>query len=154
MTQLLSNLCMEKLALSNIIDLHEKIPDILYSKFIYYLMTKNFNNWKDKISLVNMEINIKDMKIEQDMYFDELTYHIYVKKKINDVDSDDEDEDEYEEDDEYTLYHEYRDDQTIYNKYLEIAKMKKLLYNDYEDEYYEEYSNQYFNECSNIYVDF
>ena len=93
-------------------------------------MEKGYYNWKDKINLVNSKINIEDIQVEQDMYFDELTYHIFVKKKIDDSEDD---EDELDYDSEYILYHEFRDDPIIYDKYLEIAKNKGLLY-DYEAE--------------------
>ena len=61
------------------------------------------------------------MQVQQDMYFDELTYHIFVKKKIDDSEDED-DEDDLDYDNEYILYHEYRDDP--HNNYFEIAKEK------------------------------
>ena len=140
MSKTLSILCMNKLASTHSKYLYEKLPEILYSKYVYYLMNNNYNNWKQKINLINLEVNIEDIQAEQDMYFDEPTYHIFVKKKINDI----EDEDELDYDDmDYILYHEFRDDPITYNNYLEIAKMKNLLY-DIEDDYdYDEDINDY-----------
>jgi len=143
MSKTLSTLCMNKLASTHSKYLYEKLPEILYSEYVYYLMNNNYNNWKQKINLVNLEVNIEDIQAEQDMYFDEPTYHIFVKKKIND--DEDEDEDELEYDMEYVLYHEFRDDPITYNNYLEIAKMKNLVYNveDDFDNYDEDINDQY-----------
>ena len=123
----LFTLCMEKLASTHNKDLHKKIPTMVYNQYIKYLMERGYYNWKGKINLVNMELNIENIEIEQDMYFDELTYHIFVKKRFRD----NEDDDEFDED-EYVLYHEYRDDPIIYDNYLQIAKNKGLIL-DYED---------------------
>ena len=104
----------------------------LYNKFVYRLMDKNFNSWKENINLVNLEFNIDSIEAEQDMFLDDLTYHIYVKKKIQD-----EDEEDY--DGEYCLYHEYHSNHDIYNNYFEIAKKRGLIETEYDeyDEYYE-----------------
>lgn len=48
--------------------------------FVYRLMNKNFNSWKENVNLVNLELNIDSIEVQQDMFLDDLTYHIYVKK--------------------------------------------------------------------------
>jgi hypothetical protein len=144
MEKSLFTLCMEKLASTHNKDLHKKIPTMVYYEYVKYLMEKGYYNWKNKINLVNMELNIENIEVEQDMYFDELTYHIFVKKRFNDiVDEDELDEDEYDEN-EYVMYHEFRDDPVIYDNYLEIAKKRGMLVENDIEEYN-------FNE---IYVDF
>ena len=72
---------MEKLASTHNKDLNEKIP-MVYNDYVKYLMQKGYYSWKSKINLVNMELNIENIEVEQDMYFDELTYHIFVKKRF------------------------------------------------------------------------
>ena len=150
MVQTLLNLCMDNKALTRRKYLYEKLPRNLYINYVYYIACKNFDEWKKKITLVNIELNIKDMDIEQDMYFDELTYHIYVKKKnvifnngheLNFDHNDDDEEYDFNED-EYVLYHEYHDNPDIYDAYLEIAKIKNLI-SDFENEYIDEEYNQY-----------
>ena len=93
-----------------------------YEEYVQFLTNKYFNEWKSKMKIVNLEINIEDITAEQDMYLDELTYHIYVKKKYMD--------DEDEEEDEYIFYHEYYDCSITYNMYLKIAEARKLLDDD------------------------
>ena len=135
----LFTLCMEKLASTHNKDLHKKIPTIVYNDFVKYLMERGYYNWKSKINLVNLEINVEDIQVDQDMYFDEITYHIFVKKKIDDSEDH---ENELDYDSEYILYHEYRDDPIIYNNYLQIAKKRGLIFN-YED--YIENISEYLN---------
>lgn len=142
MTKSLFTLCMEKLASTHNKNLNEKIPTMVYNDYVKYLMQKGYYNWKSKINLVNMELNIENIEVEQDMYFDELTYHIFVKKRFNDNEEDDEfDQDEYDEN-EYVMYHEYRDDPITYDNYLQIAKNKGLISN-YEE--YDEDISEYLN---------
>ena len=141
----LFTLCIENLASTHNKDLHKKIPIMVYYEYVKYLMEKGNYVWKSNINLVNLEINIEDMQVQQDMYFDELTYHIFVKKKIDDSEDD---EDDLDYDNEYILYHEYRDDPILYNNYFEIAKRKGLLF-DNEDELNNEYNGGY-----EIYGDF
>ena len=76
---------------------------------------------------IKIELNIKDIEVSYDMYLDEPTYFIFVKKKVyeeNEYDDDDEfDDDDYEE---YELYrNEY--DSPLYNLYHDIAKKRGLI---------------------------
>jgi hypothetical protein len=140
----LSDLCFKKISMMNERNLDEKIPRSCYNDYISYLMNDSYTSWHQKIKYVNLEVNIKDMTVDQDMYFDELTYHIFVKKKINDDDDEDFDgEDEY-----YVFYHEYRDCPIIYDMYSYIAKKRKLIdenddYYDYDSNDYDHYENDY-----------
>ena len=117
----LYELCFKTMECSNAKCIYEKIPKHCYEEYVKYLMNKSFLEWKSKMKIVNLEINIEDITAEQDMYLDELTYHIYVKKKFMD---DDEEVDE----EEYVFYHEYYDCSITYNMYLKIAQARKLLY--------------------------
>lgn len=129
----LQTLCFKNLEKTKCIELYKNLPKTVYNDFVKFLMNNNFSNWKQNISLVNLEVNIKEIEIDQDMYFDEFTYHIFVKKKIN---YEDEDEEDYE--DEFKLYHEYLGNYKEYNNYFEIAKLRGLIDNTYED-----YDNYY-----------
>jgi len=115
---------MEKMTTINVKNLYDKIPRNCYEQYVQYTKLKYYSEWKSKIQFVNLEINIEDITAEQDMYLDELTWHIYVKKKFID---DDEEVDE----EEYVFYHEYYDCTITYNMYLEIARERKLLDNTY-----------------------
>jgi hypothetical protein len=106
----------------NVKNLYDKIPKQCYEQYIQYIKIKYYSEWKSKMKLVNLEINIEDITAELDMYLDEPTYHIYVKKKY--IDDDDEEVDE----EEYVFYHEYYDCSITYNMYLKIAEARKLLY--------------------------
>ena len=69
---------------------------------------------------IKIELNIKDIEVSYDMYLDEPTYFIFVKKKVyeeNEYDDDDEfDDDDYEE---YELYR---------NEYDSKAHVKMINY--------------------------
>lgn len=135
----LQTLCFKNLEKTKCIELYKNLPKTVYNDFVKFLMNNNFSNWKQNISLVNLEVNIKEIEVDQDMYFDEFTYHIFVKKKINYEDEEDyEDEDENENEDEFILFHEYLGDYKEYNNYFEIAKLRGLIDNTYED-----YDNYY-----------
>ena len=110
MVKSLESICINNLSKQNLKRINELLPYTLHQKYIEYLQENNFNQWKNKISLVNLELNIKDMQVNQDMYFDELTYHIFIKKKYYE-------DDEFEEE-EYILFHEYWENYDIYDKYM------------------------------------
>ena len=138
----LENLCFSKLETINFKNVKNSMNEHLYNKFVYRLIEKNFNSWKENVKLVNLEINIKEIEAEQDMFLDDLTYHIYVKKKVQD-----EDEEDYD-GEEYCLYHEFHSNNEIYSNYFKIAKKRGLIeeyfeeYEDYDvDEEYEEYED-------------
>ena len=124
----LKKICFKNLEKTKEIELYNKLPKTVYYDFIKFLMNNNFNRWKQKISLVNLEVNIKEIEVDQDMFLDELTYNIFVKKKI--------DYENYE--DEFILYHEYFGNQREYNNYFQIAKSRGLIDNNFG-----EYDNYY-----------
>jgi hypothetical protein len=110
------------------------LPPHLYDEYVEYLRLQSYPEWKQKIQVVNLELNIADMDVNQDMFLDELTHHIYIKKKIKDDDVDSEEEDEMmdvdmngEEDEEFELYHEFQDDTGLYPAYYQIAKARQYI---------------------------
>lgn len=123
--------CFKQIESSNIKNIYDVLPNDLYHTYVNHLCSQNFTEWKNKIKLVNLEVNLEDMEVEQDMYFDEPTYHIFVKNKI------DEESDEYEEDNmekAYKLVHEF-DDLELYNSYYNIAKSRNILDLNEDEEY-------------------
>tara|TARA_X000000950_G_C13689596_1_gene567449 strand:- start:57 stop:431 length:375 start_codon:yes stop_codon:yes gene_type:complete len=115
--------CIKQLESSNIKNIYEVIPSDLYHTYVDYLRSQNFTEWKNKMKLVNLEVNLEDMEVEQDMYFDEPTYHIFVKNKIDDEDL---------MDTEFELVHEFHNPE-IYKLYYNIAKSRNIL--DLDEEY-------------------
>ena len=67
--------CIKEIESSNIKNIYEVIPSDLYHTYVDYLCSQNFLKWKNKIKLVNLEVNLEDMEVEQDMYFDEPTFY-------------------------------------------------------------------------------
>ena len=121
-TQTLLVKCMKQIDSLKCNNLHSILPSDLYHSYIKYINENHFPEWKNKIKLVNLEINIHDIEVTQDMYLDNPTYHIYIKKKI---DYEDEDEDEIEP--EFILFNEFEDESGIYDLYYKIAKNRYLL---------------------------
>ena len=124
--------CLKQIETSNIKNIYEVIPSELYHTYVNYLCSQNFAEWKNKIKLVNLEVNIEDMEVEQDMYFDEPTYHIFVKNKIE-KESKSDDEEDVDMEKAYKLVHEF-DDVELYNSYYNIARSRNII--DLENEYY------------------
>lgn len=126
----LSQNCFQNLEQQNICDLSQQLPPHLYEDYVSYLQYKNFPEWQQKIRLANLEANLEDIEVEQDMYMGDLTYHIFVKKKVKDAveeDSDMEIDGHQNEDEEFELIHEFEDETGHYYDYLDIAKMRNLL---------------------------
>lgn len=126
----LQTICLGKINKLGIKNLNEILPGRLYRDYIVYLLENNFDEWKQKIKLVNREVNIKEIDVDVDMYFDEPVYNIYIKKKVYDED---------EEEGEFIQYHKYHDDTDEYEFYYEIARAQKYIGNDSfddEDEFY------------------
>ena len=109
----------------------EVLPSHLYNDYVAHLQLQSFPEWKEKIKVVNLELNIADIDVNQDMFLDELTHHIYIKKKIKDT----EDESEGEEDmmevdpqeEEFEVYHEFHDETGLYPAYYQIAKARQYI---------------------------
>ena len=143
----LQEMCMTTISNANMININKILPSLIYIEYVNFLKKKNFNIWKGKMKIVNLEVNIKDIEVELNMYFDEPTYYIFVRNKIsnyyekymdNDIiynDEEYESDDEYGADGEYILYHEFSGDQTLYYKYYEIVKSRKLINNALDDFY-------------------
>ena len=130
----LSQNCFQNLEQQNMRELSLQLPKHLYQDYVYYLQSKNFPEWKNKIRLANLEANLEDIEVEQDMYLGDLTYHIYVKKKVDDTldenDSDmevDGEENSSSQEKEFELIHEFEDETGHYYDYLDIARMRNLL---------------------------
>ena len=121
-TQTLLVKCMKQIDSLKCNNLHTILPLDLYHSYIKYLNENHFPEWINKIKLVNLEINIQDIEVTQDMYLDNPTYHIYIKKKIDDKY---EDEDEIES--EFILFNEFEDESGLYDLYYKIAKNRYLL---------------------------
>ena len=109
----------------------EVLPSHLYNDYVAHLQSQSFPEWKEKIKVVNLELNIADIDVNQDMFLDELTHHIYIKKKIKDS----EDESEGEEDmmevdpqeDEFEVFTEFHDETGLYPAYYQIAKARQYI---------------------------
>ena len=85
MNSSLENLCLEKIQSLDYKNLDKILPPNLYDSYTNYLIRSNFNGWKNKMKIVNLEVNIEDMDVNYDMFLDTPTYHIFVKKKIEDL---------------------------------------------------------------------
>jgi len=113
----------------------EVLPAHLYEDYVAHLQIESFPVWTRKIKVVNLELNIQDMDVNQDMFLDELTHHIYIKKKIKDEEDEENDMmaeaqmevDGEEQDDEYELYHEFHDETGLYPAYYQIAKARQYI---------------------------
>ena len=112
----------------------EFLPVHLYNEYVELLQLRSFPEWKQKIQVVNLELNIADMDVNQDMFFDELTHHIYIKKKIKDEEENEDDDMmdvdvpmNSEEDEEFELYHEFHDETGLYPAYYQIAKARQYI---------------------------
>ena len=131
----LSQNCFQNLEQRNISGLAENLPPHLYEDYVNYLQFKNFPEWKKKIRLANLEANLEDIEVEPDMYMGDLTYHIFVKKKVKEpIEDEDESDmeidgqdDELGEQNEFELIHEFEDETGNYYDYLDIARMRNLL---------------------------
>ena len=126
----LQQTCFQNMEQQNMNGISQQIPPHLYEDYVNFLQTKNFPEWKNKIRLANLEINLEDIEVEPDMYMGDLTYHILVKKKIKDPVEDDSDmevDNDGNEDEEYELIHEFEDETGHYQDYYEIAKQRNLL---------------------------
>ena len=126
----LQQTCFQNMEQQNMNGISQQIPPHLYEDYVNFLQTKNFPEWKQKIRLANLEINLEDIEVEPDMYMGDLTYHILVKKKIKDPVEDDSDmevDNDGNEDEEYELIHEFEDETGHYQDYYEIAKQRNLL---------------------------
>ena len=124
--------CLQKIESLKIKNIYDVLPRNLYYVYVDYLCSKNFTTWKNKMKMVNLEAKLEDIEVEPDMYFDEPTYHIFVKNKV------DEEEDEEQSSDvimekEFKLFHEYQSDPEIYDCYYHIVKERNML--DIDDYY-------------------
>lgn len=102
------------------------LPYHIYEDYIEYLHQDSFPEWTHKIKVVNLELNIKDMDVNQDMFLGELTHLIYINKKIKDSEQLEVNGEE-EQDNEYEIYHEFHDETGLYPAYYHIAKARQYI---------------------------
>ena len=123
--QSLEQLCIQQIADSKFANLKNKLNLSCYDKFVNYQMAQGFTEWKRKAKLLEFEMNIEDMEVSYDMYFDEPCHFIFIKfkKGLDEEDEMDEEED-YEE--EYELFRNEWES-PLYNIYFEIAKKRGLI---------------------------
>ena len=130
----LERMCLKQISNSKVYNLEGKITTNCYEKIVEYQMKNGFNDWKKKIDLLKVELNIKDMEVSYDMHFDEPCHFIFVKfknkremeNKRKFEDMDDEESDVEEDGEEYELFrNEY--DSPMYNVYYNIAKKRRLI---------------------------
>ena len=135
----LERMCLKQISNSKVYNLEGKITTNCYEKFVEYQMKQGFNDWKKKIDLLKVELNIKDMEVSYEMHFDEPCHFIFVKFKnkremenkrkfedMDDEESDVEEDGEDTDDEEYELFrNEY--DSPMYNVYYNIAKKRRLI---------------------------
>ena len=120
----LESSCIKTIANSEITNLNDKLNSICYEKIVEYQIDQEFKKWKLSMNSIKIELNIKDIEVSYDMYLDEPTYFIFVKKKVYEGETDDDDEEYIDE--EYELYrNEY--DSPLYNLYHDIAKKRGLI---------------------------
>ena len=82
MNSSLKYLCMKKIQSVYHTNLHNLLPYNLYISYVDNLIESNIDYWKNKMKMVNLEINIEDMDVNYDMYLDTPTYYIFVKKNL------------------------------------------------------------------------
>ena len=121
----LEQLCIDHIANTNYTNLNESLNSVCYDKILEYQTNKGFEKWQEAMNSVKIELNIKNIEVNYDMYFDEPTYFIFVKKKVNDNEEDEADEDE-EYEDEYEVYRDMSDNNN-YDIYYNIAKKRGLI---------------------------
>jgi hypothetical protein len=124
MNSSLEHLCMKKIQSLDHKNLHKLLPQNLYISYVDYLIGSNIDCWKNKMNMVNLEINIEDMDVNYDMYLDTPTYHIFVKKKFEDLEYDGDWESKEEE---YELFHEFDDESGLYDLYYNIALKRDMI---------------------------
>ena len=114
----LETLCVQHISSNNIKQLNKKLNHVCYDKNVDYQMVKGFDNWKQQMELTSIELNIKDMDVHYNMFFDEPCYFIYIKFRHSE---------EYEDYDyDYEIYrNEY--DCPLYHIYYDIAKKRGLI---------------------------
>lgn len=127
----LREMCITTISKYNMKNIYNKLPSLIYIEYVNYLMDNNLNIWKEKMKLINLEVNIKDIEVELDMYFDQPTYHIFVKKKISNYHEGEYDR-YYGENGEYILYHEFSGDHILYDNYYKIVESRNLINNNYD----------------------
>ena len=114
----LLNLCVQHISNRNIKHLNEKLNQVCYDKIVDYQMVKGFDRWKEQMKMLKIELNIKDIDVHYDMFFDEPYYFIYIKFRHS------EEEDDYDYD--YEIYrNDY--DSPLYHIYYDIAKRRGLI---------------------------
>ena len=119
----LESSCIKTIANSKFTNLNDKLNSICYDKIVEYQIGNGFKKWEVSMNFIKIELNIKDIEVSYDMYLDEPTYFIFVKKKVYEGETDD---DEEYIDEEYKLYrNEY--DSPLYNLYHDIAKKRGLI---------------------------
>ena len=119
----LESSCIKTIANSKFTNLNDKLNSICYDKIVEYQIRNGFKKWEVSMNFIKIELNIKDIEVSYDMYLDEPTYFIFVKKK--DYEGETDDDEEYI-DEEYKLYrNEY--DSPLYNLYHDIAKKRGLI---------------------------
>ena len=116
----LLNLCVQHISSKNIKHLNEKLNQVCYDKIVDYQMVKGFDRWKEQMKMLKIELNIKDIDVHYDMFFDEPCYFIYIKFRHS------EEEDDYDYDYDYEIYrNDY--DSPLYHIYYDIAKRRGLI---------------------------
>lgn len=124
--------CFEQLENQTVKNASQILPSHLYEDYVEYLQGKNFDSWAKKMKVVNLELNIEEMDVNQDMFLDDLTHHIYIKKKIKE---EDEESDvvpmmvDGEEENEFEMYHEFQDETGNYPAYYQIAQAWNYIEN-------------------------
>ena len=124
MNSSLKYLCMKKIQSVYHTNLHNLLPYNLYISYVDNLIESNIDYWKNKMKMVNLEINIEDMDVNYDMYLDTPTYHIFVKKN-QDLEYDDVGNEKFEK--EYELFHEFDDESGLYYFYYNIALKRNMI---------------------------
>jgi len=118
----LETLCVQHISSNNIKQLNKKLNHVCYDKNVDYQMVKGFDNWKQQMELTSIELNIKDMDVHYNMFFDEPCYFIYIKFRHS------EEYEDYDYDYDYEIYrNEY--DCPLYHIYYDIAKKRGLIDN-------------------------
>jgi hypothetical protein len=116
----LEKLCIKKISNTKITNLNDKLNSICYDKIVDYQIGHGLKKWKAFMLSIKIELNIKDIEASYDMFLDEPTYFIFVKKRMYD------DDDEFDDDDEYEIYrNDY--DTYYYDIYYDIAKKRGLI---------------------------
>lgn len=113
MVSSLEQLCCQGIIKLNIKDLKKKVNYNCYNKVVDEQIKEAYEFWKQDINMVNLELEIEDIEVSTDMYFDDPIVSLSVKKK-NSIEG------------EYELYHPSYDPEE-YEIYYQIALRKGYI---------------------------